>query len=183
MDDLPAELDTLRRVLGEFARRRRTSVYDTILALGFEVLDRPENWDYHCTPVNGVTFGATGGDGIHLNVLTSGPATGAVVLTAPPSDTPNIILGESFASFLRLGYFGCFAWLEVLAFDPTAGESQYRDAVTLTGDAVELRDALRAAFSLEPVTRVTAYLADLQDRYLAHVVLPDQVEWDARHGV
>ena len=125
-EDLPVEIDKLRNLLLDVARERRIKVYDTVLPFGFEVLAEPENWDYHCTPVNAVTFGATGGDGIHLSLLTTGPAAGAVVMTAPPSDTPNTILGSSFGEFLRLGYYACFAWLEILAFDPRAGDTEYR---------------------------------------------------------
>ena len=183
MNDLPAELDRLQDLLRDFARRGRISVYDTIVAFGFEVLDPPLNWDYHCTPVNGLTFGATGGDGIHLSVLTSGPAGGAVVLTAPPSDTDNVVLGADFASFLRLGYFSCFGWLEALAFDPLAGDTEYRDSVQVTKMTAQLRDALRSAFALQPIPDVTKHLAQLQRHYLPHVVLPDREDWDARHGV
>lgn len=78
MNELPAEFDRLRALLRDFALRQRIAAYDTIVAFGFEVLESPVNWDYHCTPVNGLTFGATGGDGIHLSVLTSGPAAGSL---------------------------------------------------------------------------------------------------------
>jgi hypothetical protein len=183
MNELPAEFDTLRDLLCDFARRRRIPVYDTVVAFGFEVLESPVNWDYHCTPVNGLTFGATGGDGIHLSLLTSGPGAGAVVLTVPPGDPDNIILGADFASFLRLGYFGCFGWLEVLAFDPVAGDTEYRDSVRVSSMTAQLRDALRSTFALQPLADVTRYLADLQRQYLPYLVLPEREEWDARHGV
>jgi hypothetical protein len=147
------------------------------------LLELPVNWDYHCTPVNGLTFGATGGDGIHLSILTSGPAAGAVVLTVPPGDPDNIVLGADFASFLRLGYFGCFAWLEVLAFDPAAGDTEYHDSVRTSTMTIQLRDAMRSAFALQPIADVTTHLADLQRQCLPHIVLPDRGEWDARHGV
>jgi hypothetical protein len=75
------------------------------------------------------------------------------VLTVPPGDPDNVILGADFASFLRLKYFGCFGWLEVLAFDLAAGDTE------------------------------TTHLAELQRRYLPHVVLPEREEWDARHGL
>jgi hypothetical protein len=182
MNELPREMESLRRMLSDVARERRIPLYATALPFGFELLPQAENWDYHCTPVNGVTFGATGGDGIHLNVLTTGPAAGAVVLTAPPSDTPNTVLGESFHEFLRLGYYGCFAWLEVLAFDPDAGDTEYRESPGLGELARLLRGRLRETFSLQPITNVTEHIAGLQRRFLHEVVLPDRAEWDARNS-
>lgn len=66
------------------------------------MIDPPEEWSYHSTPVNSLTFGATGGDGIHYSCLTD-IAEGPVVLTVPLGNEDNIV-GESADDFLRMAY-------------------------------------------------------------------------------
>lgn len=58
---VPAELDTFRQVVARVASAHRVKTYQALAPLGFELLDVPHNFDYHCTPVNSATFAATGG--------------------------------------------------------------------------------------------------------------------------
>jgi hypothetical protein len=180
----PHELVLLQSVVKEFARQRRIKVYDTVMALGFEVLEEPDNWDYHCTPVNSVTFGATGGDGVHFNLITGGPGIGAVVMTVPPGDIPNVVVGASFAEFLRLGYYGGFGWLEELAFNQSSAAALYRDDPgRLSKAGAALCERLRTVFGLVPIQDVVGHLERLREQYLSALVLPDPDEWNRRHGI
>jgi len=180
----PHELVLLRSVMQEFARQRRIKVYDTVMALGFEVLEKLENWDYHCTPVNSVAFGATGGDGVHFNLLTGGRGTGAVVMTVPPGEIPNVVVGASLAEFLRLGYYCCFGWIEELAFDQRSAAALYRDEPRrLSKAGALLCERLRTAFCLVPIDDVVGHLGRLQETYLPELVLPDPDDWNQRHGI
>jgi hypothetical protein len=160
----PSELDTLRRLVADVAKACKTEPYEVIIDLGFELLDPPENFGYHCTPVNALTFGATGGDGVHLSLLDGEPCNGAVVLTTPNGDNPNAVVAETFGDFLRLGYFGGWGWLEQLGYvpNPATLQSQYSQEVELAKPARRLIQDLRSTFALEPFGDVAAHFARLQ---------------------
>jgi|CXWL01.1.fsa_nt_gi hypothetical protein len=168
----PPELARLRWIVGRYAHEHGLEPYDTLASLGFEILDEFEPWDYPCTPVNSAAFGASGVDGLHFNLLTEGPAMGAVVMTAPGGEVSNLVVGATFQEFLRLGYHSCFAWLEALALDPgRAGLLYRRDDEALTDLAIGLRDRLRRDFRLAPIEDVGAHLRHLQARHRSDLVL------------
>ena len=180
----PDELDLLQSTVKAFARQRRIAPYDTLMPLGFEVLETLENWEYHCTPVNSVTFGATGGDGVHFNLLTTGGGQGAIVMTSPVGEIPNVVVGSSMAEFLRLGYYACFGWLGDLAYDLSSAALGYHgNEQDLLEGGAELRDRLRDVFGLKPVEDVVKHLTVLQDRHLRDLILTAPDVWNKQHGV
>jgi len=175
----PPELARLRFIVRRYAHEHGLEPYDTLACLGFEILDEFEPWDYHCTPLNSAAFGAAGGDGLHLNLVTEGPALGAVVMTAPGGEVSNLVVGASFLDFLRLGYHACFGWLDTLALDPGRAALLYRhDDGALTDLAIGLRDRLRRDFRLTPVDDIGDHLRHLQTRHLSDLVLSDGVKPD-----
>ena len=180
----PPELIALRSLIEGFARRRRWFFFDAVPDLGFELLDTLENFGYHCTPVNSVAFGATGGDGVHLSLVTSGICRGGVVLTTPVGDISNTVVAASFGEFLRLGYYSFFGWLEELGFDPVSPASLYREGGSdLDRSGRRLRDRLRETFDLRPIDDIERHFESLKERCLSHLTLPDQDDWQRRHGI
>jgi hypothetical protein len=180
----PSELGTLRRLVAEVAKAYKQEPYEVIIDLGFELLDPLENFGYHCAPVNALAFAATGGDGVHVSLLDGEPCDGAVVLTTPTGDTPNSVVGETFRDFLRLGYFGGWAWLEELGYVGTRASLQreYAQEPKLAKPARRLLDEVRSTFTLEPFHDVAAHLARLE-KYTEGLLLPDPTEWANKHGV
>lgn len=179
----PVELKSLRALVARVAVANRVKPYEAIWPLGFELLDVLENFGYHCTPVNSFAFGATGGDGVHLSLLEGPPTSGAVVLTTPVGDIPNSVVAESFADFLRLGYYGGFGWLEELGYGREGLQAKYiQEAQKLSKPAGSLLQEIRDVFELAPYDDVAAHLAGLE-RHAASLVLPDQEEWARRNGV
>ena len=157
---------------------------DVMMDLGFELLDPLENFGYHCTPVNALAFGATGGDRVHFSLLDGEPCNGAVVLTTPTADNPNSVVAETFRDFLRLGYFGGWEWLEELGYLPTraARQDRYAREPKLAKPARQLLQELRSTFALEPFQDVAAHFACLQ-KHTEALRLPDPTEWARKHGV
>jgi len=179
----PNELRSLRAVVARVATAHRVKPYEAIWPLGFELLDDLENFGYHCTPVNSLAFGATGGDGVHLSLLDGPPSPGAIVVTTPTTDIPNSIVAESFAGFLRLGYHGGFGWLEELGYSREDLQAKYAAKPKgLTRAARDLLHEIRTTFNLVPYEDVVAHLAVLE-RHTARLLLPDQEEWQRSHGV
>jgi hypothetical protein len=159
-------LERYQAVLGDFARERGLWTVDVQHALGFELIDPPEEWSYDATPVNSFTFGATGGDGIHYSYLTD-IAEGPVVLTVPLGNDDNIVVGASADDFLRMAYYRGFSWLEELAYDWSAGVKEYAlEAGDSSRVVIELLPYLRGRLDLQPIPDVSAHLAALQERYL-----------------
>jgi hypothetical protein len=183
MMDEPDELRSLRAVVARVAAAHRVQPYEAIWPLGFELLDDLENFGYHCSPVNSLAFGATGGDGVHLSLLDGPPSPGAIVVTTPTADNPNSVIAESFADFLRLGYHGGFGWLEELGHSREDLQAKYTAKPGgLSAAARDLLGEIRSTFNLLPYEDVAAHLAALEE-HTAHLLLPDQEEWQRRHGV
>jgi hypothetical protein len=63
----PVELTELRALVAHVSRATRCQPYELMMELGFELIDL-QGFGYHCTPVNALAFGATGGDGVHLGL-------------------------------------------------------------------------------------------------------------------
>jgi hypothetical protein len=179
----PDELRSLRAVVARVAAAHRVQPYEAIWPLGFELLDDLENFGYHCTPVNSLAFGATGGNGVHLSLLDGPPSPGAIVVTIPTADIPNSVVAETFADFLRLGYHGGFGWLEELGYDWKNLQAKYTvKPQGLSRAARDLLQEIRETFSLVPYEDVAAQL-NVLERHTARLLLPDQEEWQRKHGV
>ena len=89
--------------------------YNHIDYCGLEPIRPMKNFGYFCTPINTLTFAATGGDGVHFGFLKLSdkiPNDGPVVMTVPMSgDVHNVIVAENFIEFLSLGYY--VGWFSV----------------------------------------------------------------------
>jgi hypothetical protein len=179
----PVELTELRALVAQLSRATRRQPYELMMELGFELIDL-QGFGYHCTPVNALAFGATGGDGVHLSVLDGEPLEGGVVVTVPVGDIPNSLVAASFHDFLRLGYYGGFAWLEELGYmsGRNLPQSYTRAPDEMGKPGLRLLTEIRERFRLSPFDDVVAHLEGLR-HYADRLVLPDQEEWAKKHGV
>src|SRR5687767_64611 len=98
--DYPRLLNLARRTSAHL-QVNPESVFDPV---GLILQIPPGRRDYHCTPLNSVTFASTGGDGVHFGFLhVEGCSLSPVVMTVPMSDVHNFVVGESLFEFLCLG--------------------------------------------------------------------------------
>ena len=77
------------------------------------------NGEYWCTPLNTLAFAWTGGDGEHYSFLVQRRRVddhSPIVLTAPSSDTHNLIVAPDFETFLRAGLSRAFFGLSQFAY-------------------------------------------------------------------
>src|SRR5215211_8456906 len=148
------------------------SVFDPI---GLILQLPPERWDYHCTPLNSVTFASTGGDGVHFGFLeVQGCASSLVVMTVPMSDVNNFIVGESLFEFLCLGVRRGYFALEELAYDRERAILLNREVDEEMGsDEVRLLNLIQEEFKLEPWPEVEGHLRLLEQRFAASIRIPD----------
>lgn len=76
-------------------------------AIGLFLYDPPTKAAYAVTPLNSMTFGGIGVDGIHFASITDNAAVdpmAPVVMSIPMAlETPNFIVGETMYDFLCLG--------------------------------------------------------------------------------
>jgi len=68
------------------------------------------SYQYDATPLNTTVFAATGGNGVHFSVLQISEQINPVVMTVPMNFSGSIreriiILGESLAEFMSIGYY------------------------------------------------------------------------------
>lgn len=121
------------------------------------------------TPINSLTFAHTGGDGVHFGFLMLAermPDEMPVVMTVPMSDIGNIVVGENFLEFLRLGCRNGYFSLEQLAYDPTEWIERIQGQSVFTSEDTDgLLRAISERFGLEPWRSVGDRLAELQSMY------------------
>jgi hypothetical protein len=81
------------------------------------VTDR--DYRYDSTPINSVTFAATGGDGVHFGLLAMDNEMHGrqpIVMTVPMV-SKNIILADTLDEFFGLGFYNGWFGLEQLVYD------------------------------------------------------------------
>lgn len=131
------------------------------------------NFGSDVTPLNCVTFAATGGDSVHYSWLEL-PGRDAdsapIVMTVPCAGDgrQNIVVGESLRDFLNLGCrYGYFA-LEQLAYD-WHGTIKELEKKSIDPDAwpdkIARLEQLTTHFALEPWERPGEKLTQLQRQY------------------
>jgi hypothetical protein len=132
---------------------------------------------YRCAPLNSVTFGRTGGDGIHYSFLVLDghwSEFSPVVMTDPCGLTRNVVVGEDLTEFLRLGIrTGYFALPyhvpdEDGRFDkPTDAEPLGRTefAEWVEPEMARRLQRLARRFQLQPLEDPARRLVELQRRY------------------
>jgi hypothetical protein len=122
---------------------------------------------YHCTPKNSITFAATGGDGVHFNVLTGHNQVNVqpIVMTVPMVDL-NFVLAETFEEFLGQGINNGWFALEQLAYD-------YDDTIVYyateddskTEEEKNFLEFVRGELKIKPVSLTKDRLKELTERY------------------
>lgn len=147
-------------------------------SVGLLIREGHDGW-YDVTPVGADVFASTGGDGVHYSFLPipGGEAEPPVVMTVPMHfDRPNLIVGETLTEFLELGccYRFGYAHLDELAYAPqkTIAELQSGREIPIDqgDDSVAVLKALTEHFSLKPWPDVSGRLAELDKKYMPHVV-------------
>jgi hypothetical protein len=145
-------------------------------------LENPENYSYWCTPRNSITFGSTGGDGVHYGILDIGSGftdSSPVVMTVPSCDTPNTIVGASFVDFLALGCRQGYFTLEQLIYQRemqiAALDSQDFSPYS-TEDQRNMLESITHRFELLPWEDHTDRLDQLQRQYFHHVDAETELE-------
>jgi hypothetical protein len=134
-------------------------------------------WSYFCSPRNALTFASTGGDGVHFGLLQlsdSAPHPAPVVMTVPMSDTRNIVLAEDLEEFLGLGCRVGWFMLEQLAYDPDWTVQHFADSAAESSECEAILNRIRTSLRVRPVPLSLNRLAQLKDRYLPRVQVPDR---------
>ena len=174
-------LQTARRIAAE----ERTPVSMAFEPVGLILEEQPARWDYFCTPLNSITFGSTGGDGVHFGLLSDADLPQPpVVMTVPMAETTNVVLAANLHDFLRLGYFRGFFSLEQLVYQ---WEECVRDHLREDDEAEErertLLSALRQEFGLSPMPDLSEYIRRVDGTYRDRLAIPDFETWRNEHGV
>lgn len=115
------DLDVLLEKVDELSAGSGSTRSEFLAEYGLRLHDRLERWTYSSTPLNSVTFGSTGGDGVHFGLLLSESTTerdGPVVMTVPMAGQANHVIAESVGEFLGLGCVHGWFSLEQLAYRP-----------------------------------------------------------------
>lgn len=147
-------------------------------AVGLLLEPKEARWEYLSTPLNADTFASTGIDGVHFSFLAlddSQSQVQPVVMTVPMADGQNIIVGSDLTEFLALGFHSGYISLDQLAFDrDTAIQEIECDAHADEHDRyeVELLQAIRTRFNLEPWANVRLRLDELSHEFDSHIRLP-----------
>lgn len=133
-----------------------------------------ENGDYPCTPTNTLSFARTGGDGVHFSLLNACDETadGPVVMTVPMMEA-NLMVAETLAEFLGIGYRVGWFELEQLAYDAPATLAYYA-AVPAPVSVQEqaFLDLVRTELRVAPVALTAKRLADLEQRFGPQLQVP-----------
>jgi hypothetical protein len=174
---LPKHLTELWSLAEAVARETGGDPRYVFDAVGLLLERQPSAWSYFCSPRNALTFASTGGDGVHFGLLQlseAGPHHAPVVMTVPMSDIHSIVLGEDLGEFLGLGCRVGWFMLEQLAYDPDWTVEHFADSEPDSPECEAILDRMRSSLRVTPVPLSLDRLAQLKDRYLSLVQVPDQ---------
>lgn len=158
--------------------------------LGLILSENLRNGGYWCTPENSVSFGGTGGDGVHFSLLLiDGQVSDLcpVIMTVPAlsRDIQNLCIGENLSDFIRFGLNQGFFRMEELSylgesaldsFSFSGLSSQKRDGFDeLSEDALnrKMLDYIGNTLDLLPLSYSLQRFRDLQEKYLSMIRYPD----------
>ena len=178
-------LETLREFDREAARLVPADFDEGLGQMGLLLADVCENRGYWCTPINTVSFGGTGGDGVHFNLLVRDDAVtddAPVIMTVPASGGEmldmSLVVGENLREFLCFGLLRGYFGLEQLAYDRDLTLEVYASpdwsptedwhcAVGYALDEVGQRvsDLLSERLNLRPRSYTVAEFEALQKKY------------------
>ena len=149
-------------------------------AIGLLLLDPPENFGYHQTPFNSVTFAHLGVDGIHIGSVTKQNCLddeAPVVLTIPMAPLvdmrSNYIVGRNLYEFLCLGYNHGFDDLGNLHLDLDSTLARFLQPPSLTTapypelakHCLAVLRLLIDRFQLKPIPDLPRHFQELHDEY------------------
>ncbi|SDK20631.1 hypothetical protein SAMN05421823_102140 [Catalinimonas alkaloidigena] len=136
-----------------------------------------QNLNYFCTPRNSITFATTGGDGVHFGLMTEDNAEvsdGPVVMTVPMAPKNNVIVAETFAEFLSLGYHVGWSALEELVYDEEEAIAYFsKPDPELDQEEQRFLTIIREELKIELQPLSTNRLAELHNRYFHRLVIDE----------
>jgi hypothetical protein len=169
--------------LWRLVQRVEAATGDHFVDIGLRLEDPsepPQDGGYRTSPLNGVVFASTGGDGVHFSGLTTASgslATGPVVMTAPMAfDSPNHVVGGDLIEFLALGCQTAYYNLDHLAYSwgRSAMTARLQNARLVPGtDGAHLLQALIDEFDLRPWPDVERRLDELDVACRGDIQLAD----------
>jgi hypothetical protein len=177
-------LAALREFDGE-ASKRFPAPYDEGLGqMGLLLTMRLEYGGYWCTPMNSLSFGGTGGDGVHFSFIVIDNAItedSPVIVTSPASsETTSDVVADNLRNFLCASLTRGFCAHEALGTFLHRGTHPF-ETRRLRGNAALVRDALAERFALTPLHYTLEEQRALQDRYEPMLVYPPELgegfEW------
>lgn len=168
-----------------YAQSAGLSELDVFDELGFYLVDPPKRYDYPSTPVNSITFGQTGGDGVHYGFVGEVGPESPIVMTVPMAfGRENTIVGENLYEFLCLGCCTSYFWLEQLKYGYEGTVALLQEAADIFYGKVDGSDAsddisvnhpvfkaLREQLNLRPWEKVQERLGELNARYADRLVV------------
>jgi hypothetical protein len=141
----------------------------------------PSRWEYFCTPLNSVTFGSTGGDGVHYGLLQLEGVPEheqPVIMTVPMSDQHNVVVAENLEEFLSLGYHVGWFSLEQIVYQSEEVVAAYHAAEDPdeSPDQKQRLIAFREELALNHQRISSQRLADLERRFKSLVIAASEPE-------
>ncbi len=148
--------------------------------IGLLLLEPPENFGYHQTPFNSLTFAHLGVDGIHIGSVTNHNCLdheAPVVLTIPMAPLidmrSNYIVGRDLYEFLCFGYHHGFDDLANLHLDLDSSLARFSQPPSLTTapypdlakHCVDVLNSLIERFELKPIPDLPRHFQELQEEY------------------
>jgi len=138
----------------------------------------PKRWEYFCTPKNSVTFGSTGGDGVHFGLLELAGMEShqrPVVMTVPMSDRHNVVIAETLGEFLNIGFHVGWFSLEQIVYNPDEAVEYHADAdpedwPEHIDELVFFRESLGLTYQPLSLARIAA----LEEKYHPLLIADDE---------
>jgi hypothetical protein len=145
---------------------------------GIFVHSKLERWGYEATPLNSVTFGSTGGDGVHfgfLHVDGEKRDDGPIVMTVPMAfERPNIVVAETLSEFVRIGCRSGWFVLEQLAYSPAWTVKHYSAAESSDSPEGVALKALRKRLRIRWAPLSRERLSELKRKYARKIVVAER---------
>lgn len=134
---------------------------------------------YYCTPLNSLSFGGTGCDGVHFSFIVENNSItedSPVIVTTPEGGCgySSPIAAENLRDFLRASLIGGFLVHGSLSTYLHTGKNPHAGC-RIPDDLAPIRDALAERFSLTPQNYSLNELHALQARHQSKILYPS---WD-----
>ena len=174
-------LDKLWELTGVTREEYKDAYYGFFDPVGL-ILSKELAWGggYWSTPVNTVSFGRTGGDGIHFSFLKEKDDISnesPIVMTLPSADTSNIIVGESLIDFLSLGCRAGYFELGQVEYRlkehiPFMESKQYPP--DYDDENINRLKLIEKGFDISPWNEIIEKLAKLNEKYIGKLMYSEE---------